>query len=267
MDQLNGATRLYFIVGDPIAQVKSPAGVTEAFHSKGLNALCLPLHISAEDFLPCLSQLSKSHNVDGFIITVPHKFAALQLCTTISDRARFLGVVNTLKRNSDSTWHGDMFDGVGWVEAMRRKGESPKGKKALLIGAGGAGSAIAHALLEAAVGSLAIFDESSERQSSLVQRLSALNVGEVVVGTSNPRGFDIVVNATPQGMHSSDRAPVSLGLLSSTTYVADVITAPELTPLIAFARSIGCITQTGVDMFESVKELMVDFLVTQRPRQ
>jgi shikimate dehydrogenase len=95
--------------------------------------------VSAEDFEACLIELSKAKNIDGLIITVPHKFPATKLCATLSDRARFLGAVNALRRNADGAWHGDMFDGLGWVDAMRKKSESPKGKSALLVGAGGAG--------------------------------------------------------------------------------------------------------------------------------
>lgn len=263
MNQLDGATRLHFIVGDPIAQVKSPFGVSEALQAKGLNALCLPLHVSSENFEQCLAELSKAKNVDGLIITVPHKFAAINLCATLSSRARFLGATNTLRRNSDGTWHGDMFDGVAWVQAMRQKGDSPNGKSALLVGAGGAGSAIAHALLEAGVTRLAIHDENVARQKNLIERLKSLGLGEVVAGSSNPHGFEIVVNATPLGMNTTDATPVSLGLLNPSMYVGDVITAPASTHLISFAQSLGCRTQTGVDMFHCVKDLMVDFLTAQ----
>ncbi len=264
MNKFDGATRIHFIVGDPIAQVKSPFGVSEALQAKGLNAVCLPLHINSENFKACLIELSKAKNIDGLIITVPHKFAATNLCATLSDRAHFLGAANTLRRNADGTWHGDMFDGIAWVQAMREKGESPKGKSALLVGAGGAGSAISHALLEAGVTRLAIHDASNHRKNRLIERLSSLKLATVVAGSANPHGFDIIVNATPQGMNENDVAPVSLGMLNPSMYVGDVITAPAVTHLIAFAQSIGCRTQTGIDMFSCVKDLMVNFLTHEQ---
>ena len=142
---LNGATRVHFIVGDPIAQVKSPAGVTQAFNDAGHNAICIPAHVTPAHLAGWHAGVSLAGNVDGIIVTVPHKFAYQALCDTSSERAAFLGAVNTLRRNADGSWHGDMFDGVGYVEAMRSKGVVLEGKRALLVGAGGAGSANATA--------------------------------------------------------------------------------------------------------------------------
>jgi shikimate dehydrogenase len=136
LEQLNGATRIHFIVGDPIAQVKSPSGVTQAFESRGHNALVIPAHVAPEDLASWLAGTSRSRNVDGIIVTVPHKFAAFELCATTSDRARFLSTVNTMRRNADGHWHGDMFDGLGFVSALMGSGCQPTGKRALLVGAG-----------------------------------------------------------------------------------------------------------------------------------
>jgi shikimate dehydrogenase len=263
MSRLDGATRLHFVVGDPIAQVKSPYGLTTAFQAKGLNAICVPLHIAAESFQRCLAELSNARNVDGLIVTVPHKFSAARFCTTLSPRASFLGAANTLRRNADGSWHGDMFDGLGWVQAMQRKGISPLGKNALLIGAGGAGGAIAHALVEAGVSCLAIHDNDIDRRNQLIDRLTTLKLAQIRVGSTNPHGYDIVANATPLGMKPQDTVPLSLGLLDATAHVGDVITVPEVTPLLAFAKSIGCSTQSGVDMFSCVKDLMVRFLAQE----
>jgi shikimate dehydrogenase len=92
-----------------------------------------------------------ARNVDGIIVTVPHKFDCHAFCATSSPRAEFLGAVNTIRRNADGSWHGDMFDGLGYVKAIESKGFALSGKKALLVGAGGAGSAIAHSLVLAGV--------------------------------------------------------------------------------------------------------------------
>jgi shikimate dehydrogenase len=258
---LNGATRLYPIIGDPIAQVKSPAGVSETLQAAGLNALIVPLHVSAADFAACISHLAHARNVDGMIITVPHKFAASQLCATASPRALFLGAVNTLRRNADGTWHGDMFDGLGYVTALRNNGCEPSGKRVLLVGAGGAGSAIAHALVEAGARHLAIHDADAPRRDTLVARLATLGAGSVAAGSADPRGFDVVLNATPIGMSTKDPMPLDVTGLSSIQFVGDVITAPAVTPLLQAAHALGCRTQTGADMFAAVRDLMVGFLL------
>ncbi|MFM2036157.1 MAG: hypothetical protein RL459_1422, partial [Pseudomonadota bacterium] len=134
--QLSGASRVHFIVGDPIAQVKSPAGVTQAFHDHGYNAFVMPAHVAPADLADWVRGASLAKNVDGIIVTVPHKFACADLCGTTSERAAFLHTVNTMRRNPDGSWHGDMFDGLGFVTAMNDNGCKPEGKKALLVGAG-----------------------------------------------------------------------------------------------------------------------------------
>ena len=263
LEQLNGATRVHFIVGDPIAQVKSPGGVTQAFEERGHNAICIPAHVEPRDLAAWKNGVSLCSNVDGIIVTVPHKFASFELCATASERAAFLHTVNTMRRNADGSWHGDMFDGLGFVTAMQDCGGQPAGKRALLVGAGGAGSAIAHALVMAGVRMLAIHDESAERRDALIQRLNGLNGVRVEVGSASPEGFALVLNATPIGMKESDPFPLEVSQLTPDMYVACVITAPVITPLIATARAKGCTTQTGADMFAKVRDLMVDFLLEQ----
>jgi len=258
---LNGATRLHYIVGDPIAQVKSPAGVTQAFHDQGRNAYVMPAHVAPARLADWLAGVSLAQNVDGIIVTVPHKFACFDLCASTSERAAFLRTVNTMRRNPDGSWHGDMFDGLGFVRAMQDNGCEPAGKKALLVGAGGAGSAIAHALVVAGVSSLAIHDPDTARRSTLVDRLVSLGRCPVTHGSADPTGFGIVLNASPVGMQASDPTPVQTDKLGSAMFVGCVITAPAVTPLVAAARAKGCATMTGAHMFGRVRDLMVDFLL------
>ncbi len=261
--QLDGATRVHFIVGDPIAQVKSPAGVSQAFAARGHNAIVVPAHVRPQDLRSWFEGISLAHNVDGIIVTVPHKFACYALCDTTSERAGFLQSVNTLRRDAQGRWHGDMFDGLGYVQALRDKGCEPSGKRALLVGAGGAGSAIAHALITAGVSQLAIHDANPQRANLLMQRLSGLERGQVVVGSNNARGYDIAINATPMGMRPGDAQPIDSQTFSAQQFIGCVITVPAVPPMIEAARSLGCNTLTGADMFEQVRALMVEFLLAQ----
>ena len=246
-------------------RVKSPSGVTQAFHDRGHNAIVMPAHVAPADLAACVQGLTRVQNVDGIIVTVPHKFATYGLCTTASERAHFLQATNTMRRNADGTWHGDMFDGLGYVTAMRRKGCDPRGRRVLLVGAGGAGSAIAHALVEAGASALAIHDEDTTRRDSLIARLASLDSTRVEAGSPDPTGFDIVLNATPVGMRENDPIPVQVAHLASHAFVGDVITAPAITPLIAAARAGGHPTMTGGDMFACVRDLMVAFLLREEP--
>lgn len=263
--QLDGATRILAIVGDPIAQVKSPAGVSAALQQQGRNAILVPSHVSPANLDAYVKGISLAGNLDGIIVTVPHKFAMYAQCSSSSDRARRLGAVNVMRRNADGSWHGDMCDGAGYVAAMRAAGCQPEGKRALLVGAGGAGSAIALALLENGVSELAIHDADSSRRDQLINRLNASFPGQLAIGSHDPSGFAIAINASPTGMQASDPLPIDAGKLDGSMFVGDVITAPAVTPLIESARALGCQTVVGGDMFAAVRELMLDFLLAQGP--
>jgi shikimate dehydrogenase len=258
---LTGASRLYIIIGDPIAQVKSPGGMTAGFAARGLDAIMVPVQVKPDDLIDCLSLASRLGNLDGIIATIPHKFSCLPHCKTHTERAGFITSVNMMRRNADGSWHGDMSDGYGFMEACRRQGFEAGGKTALLIGAGGAGSAIAYELVDRGVTKLAIFDPDQSRRDGLIARLSALGKAEIVVGTPDPKGFDFIANASPVGMKPSDPLPVKIEHLSQDTFVGCVITQPDPSPLVAAARAKGCQTSTGVEMYQSVQGMMLDFFL------
>ena len=258
--RLDGETRVYYVVGDPIAQVKSPTGMTTAFQQNGLNAVCIPAHVAAEDLSDFFSALKSMRNVDGLMVTVPHKIAFSALCDRLSERARFLNAVNVVRREGD-LWVGDMFDGLAQVEALTRNGAQLAGKKVILAGAGGAGTAIAHALLQAGVAELAIHETDGQRRDQLIDRLSQLQLGRVYAGSSDPSGFDVVINATPLGMKPDDALPFDGGKLTPEMFVGDVVAHPPLTAWIRHAQACGCRTSAGGDMFACVRDLMAGFLM------
>lgn len=262
---LSGATRVIAIVGDPIAQVKSPAGVTQTLVARGCNAVVVPMHVTPESFSAFMQGMRLAQNVDGIIATIPHKFAAYAHCSSASEAAHLLGAANILRRNPEGTWHGDMLDGKGFVAGLLQAGCVTADKRALLVGAGGAGSAIALALLEAGVAQLAINDADPVRRDALVARLAPRFPGRVAAGSADPQGVDIIANATPMGMRPGDPSPVDVTKIVAQAFVGDVITVPEVTPLLAAARERGCGITTGVDMFRQVQGLMVAFLVETMP--
>ena len=261
LDIPNGATRLYIIVGDPIAQVKSPAGMTRGFAARGANAILVPMHVAPADLADLLAGARLARNLDGLIATIPHKFACAAHCTAMSQRAELLGAVNIMRRTSGGGWYGDMLDGLGFVAAIRANGGEPAGRRALLIGAGGAGSAIAAALIEAGVSALAIHDADPARRDALIGRLGGFGRAEVSAGSGDPAGFDLVANATPAGMRAGDPLPVDVARLAPGAFVGCVITEPSPSPLIVAARAAGCRTSTGVDMYGAEQAMMLDFLL------
>jgi shikimate dehydrogenase len=256
-----GATRVYPILGDPIAQAKSPAGLTRAFRAAGHDAIVVPLQVKPEHISTFLRMLDDIGNVDGLIATVPHKFAAFAHASSASERARLLGSANILRRRAGGGWHADMIDGLSLVQAMQKAGGIIAGRRALLVGAGGAGCAIGLELLNVGATSLAIHDADASRRDRLVALLNTAHPGRVSVGSADPNGADVVVNATPSGMRDGDTPPVLFDKLQPHMFVGDVITAPEMTPLLRAARERGCGIQTGVAMFDASIKLMFDFFV------
>ena len=257
-DGLSGATRLIAIVGDPIAQVKSPGGLTRGLRARGQDRIVIPVQVTAEALPGVLAGLDAIGNLDGIIATVPHKFAAFRHAASASDRAALLGSANVLRRAAGG-WHADMLDGLGFVRALEQADGPVRGKRALLVGAGGAGSAIGLELLNSGVVGLAVHDADGDRQRTLLGTLGRVYSGKVLAGPPCPAGFDIVVNATPAGMRESDPMPLDVGPLHAGMVVGDVITAPEVTPLLRAAQAAGCRTLTGVGMFVANVELMVAF--------
>ena len=261
----DGATRVYIIVGDPIEQVKSPGGMTRSFATRGHNAILVPMRVTPPDLLQLLAGVSLARNLDGIIVTIPHKFACAAHCTELSSRSMFLGAVNIMRRTPDGGFFGDMLDGVGFVAAIRAKGGEPKAKRALLIGAGGAGSAIALALIDNGVATLAIHDEDHRRRDALIQRLQLLGKAPVSAGSSDPTGFELVANASPAGMRAGDPYPVDVTKLSPTAFAACVITQPNPAPWLVAASKRGCPFSHGVDMYQAEQSMMLEFLLGQRP--
>jgi shikimate dehydrogenase len=219
------------------------------------------MHVPEADLDIIMRALTRTLNVDGVLVTMPHKHAVFNYCATSSECAKRLEVVNVIRRNSDGTWHGDMFDGLAFVKAQKDQGARLTGARVLLVGAGGAGSAIAVALLKEGVRELIIHDTDAGRTAILLRRLSGLSPARVIIGRPDPSGCELVCNASPMGMGSGDPLPVQPHLLSSEMFVGDVIAGHGETPLLLAAKTVGCKTANGVQMVEAARELMLAFLL------
>jgi shikimate dehydrogenase len=260
-DLLSGATRLFPIIGDPIKYVESPRRLTHSFADRGYDGICVPMQVPADDLDVVMAGLTASLNVDGILVTMPHKFTAFTQCATSSERAKMLGVVSVIRRNPDGTWHGDMLDGLAFVKAQKDHGARPEGARALLVGAGGAGSAIAIELLKAGVRELVIHDADESRVATLLGLLSDLGPGRVSAGPPDPVGCDLVCNASPMGMEVDDPLPVDAARLRSSMFVGDVVAGHGITPFLQAAQVAGCKTANGDHMVEAAQDLMVEFML------
>ena len=259
--QLNGETRLFPIFGDPIKYVESPVRFSRTLHDHGVNALCVPMQVGTDGLGAVMAAFSAIANVDGLLVTMPHKGTSFAYCATTSERTQLLGVVSVMRRNTDGSWHGDMLDGLAFVKAQVDHGARIEGARALLIGTGGAGSAIAIALVDAGVDELILHDVNRAKSAALLQLLKARGANQVSIGSPDPTDCDLVFNATPMGMAEGDPIPLNIELLDSSMFVGDVIAGHGSTPLIAAAEAAGCATANGGHMVEAVQQLMLDFML------
>jgi shikimate dehydrogenase len=261
MINVSGKTKLYGIVADPIGQVKAPEMMREVFERRGIDGVLMPMHVAPKD-LPAFTQALRAiKNFGGMVVTVPHKTTIGVLLDEITAAARTVGAVNIVRRDIDGRLYGDILDGRGFVAGLRLHGIEPQGKKILMAGAGGAANAIAFALAEAGAEELAVYNRSSEKVLAMFERLAPIypNVA-LALGTRDPRGYDLVVNATSLGMASEDPLPLDADLLTPEQTVAEIIMAPVLTPFLAAAQAKGCRIQFGAPMLSSQIELMADFM-------
>jgi shikimate dehydrogenase len=256
----DGATRLFGIVGDPIAQAKSPAVFNEIFRKLGKNAVMVPIRITQENFDAGIRGLKAMTNLDGILVTLPYKNAVMKYVDRLLPAARRIGAVNALRREDDGQWSGDMFDGQGFIGGLRATGMGTKGLAIMLIGAGGAGSAIADAVAEAGAKSIAIYDCAEEKARGLAARVAKAHPRcRTQVGAPTLRGIDILINATPVGMAPGDGLPVELDSFRRDLFVADIVPKLDATPLLARARSSGCKTMGAQAMVAGQADAILRF--------
>ena len=146
VDYVSGKTRVFGIVGHPIEQVRSPEMFTAEFRRRGHDAILVPMHVLPDDFDAAMPQLLRLRNLGGLVFTIPFKVRACAFADELGDQARVVGAINALAKGADGHWHADIFDGLGCVEAFRRREIGFTGKRVMLLGAGGAGSAIGVAI-------------------------------------------------------------------------------------------------------------------------
>ena len=251
---ITGLTEIIAHIGYPTHTFKSPMIYNPYFEGAGIPAVVVPMACQAphlDRFLPAVFGLD---NVRGALITMPHKVAVVDLLDEVSATVRMAGSCNAVKKTADGRLVGDMFDGMGFVRGLARKGFDFKGRSALVIGAGGVGSAIAASLAQTGLAALDVFDVHDAMARALADRLREHVPGLLVrTGHNDPTSHDLVVNATPLGMRASDPPPTDLSRLRSSHWIAEVVMSASPTPLMDRARELGCPLQVGTDMlFEQI---------------
>lgn len=251
---INGHTELIAHLGYPTHAFKAPMIYNPYFESIGVNALVVPMGCKPELFPTLLPALFQTTNMRGALITMPHKVAVVGLLDDMTPTVKVAGACNAVRRDDQGRLIGDQFDGEGFVRGVLRKGLKLQGASALVVGCGGVGSPIVASLAAAGVARLRLFDVNPAAAQGLASRIGEHYPHiQVEVGSNDPAGMDLAVNATPLGMNEGDPLPMDMERLAPTTFVGEVVMKAETTAFLAAAQARGCRTQVGSDMlFEMI---------------
>jgi len=258
---ITGRTRVVVLIADPVAQAQSPMLVNALFAERGIDAVMVPLQVPAGALAPVLEAMRVGGNVAGALVSMPHKTVLTSLVDEVGRAGREVGACNVVRREADGRLTATMFDGEGFVAGLRAAGHDVRGRRALLVGAGGAASAIAFALAHHGVAALTIANRTAAKADALAARVrAAVPAVDVRVGGADARGHDLVVNGTSLGMQVGDALPVDVETLEAGTIAAEVVVGQETTPFLAEAERRGGVVQRGRAMLVGQLDAVVGFL-------
>ncbi|WP_135546535.1 shikimate dehydrogenase [Paenibacillus cymbidii] len=249
---IDTATELYAVFGDPIGHSKSPLMLNRAFAAAERNAAYVAFHVKPEGLGDAVRGV-RALGIRGVNVTIPHKLEVMPFLDEIDEDARAIGAVNTIA-NRDGKLVGYNTDGIGYVRSLKEEtGVALRGKRVLLLGAGGAARAIAYALAKEGVATIWFANRTREKARALAASIQAYTHTNVigfdaldhVVGQ-----VDLVVNNTPVGMYPNvDETPINPELLHGELLVSDLIYNPRVTKLLAEAQARGARIHSGLGMF------------------
>jgi len=238
---ITGATRVVGVIGDPVGQSRSPAMHNAAFDALGLDwvYVAFPVPRGAGG---AAVRAAPTLGLAGLNVTMPHKADAAAACDDLAPEAVALGAVNTVV-DAGGTLVGHSTDGDGFLRALDDDGVTVAEERVLVLGAGGAARAITHALgrVGAHVTVAARRRDPGRSAAALAPDGVAVGLDEIVVDR-----FDVIVNATPLGMHG-EPAPLDTAQLQPDQFVFDTV-YPADTPLLLEARARGLRTAGGLGM-------------------
>ena len=256
--RINGHTRFYALIGSPVGHSGSPAMYNYSFEKLGIDAAYLAFDTPLEKTEETVNAL-RTLNVGGFNITMPNKTAVAQLVDRLSPAAEMVGACNTVVVEKDGTMTGHITDGTGFIRNLKEHGVEIKGTKAVLLGTGGAATAIAVQAALDGVKELAIFNKKDEFYANgekTVEKIKKAvpSIGKVYIEDLDNTELlgkvlsesDILINATRAGMSPlQDVIPVPAEFLHKDLAVADVVYNPRETLLVQKAKETGCRAAIG----------------------
>lgn len=268
VDRINAETKVYGVLGDPVSHSYSPALHNLMFRRTGINAIYLPFRVPRGELDDSL-QAFNAIPVEGYSVTIPHKEAAANLSVHIDERVKETSAANTLVKRADG-YHAFNTDYEAALEGLSRnmpvdegRRKQIKGCSALILGSGGAARAVAHALHRAGATPLFIAGRTLDKAEKLA---SEVHGRAIEWDARHNQDTEIIVNCTPIGMHPNmDESPLHAGVLKPGLVVFDTVYNPEQTLLIKEAKSRGCQTVSGVEMFVRQAAMQFELFTGQKP--
>ncbi len=249
MPAITGHTRVFFIIGDPVSQVRAPEVYNHLFQKHGIDAVVVPLKLPAAALQGFLEKGLAAENIGGLWATIPHKAALFQALNPADPVARVAGAVNAVRRLPDGRLDAALFDGLGFAKGLDHFGMPVAGRRVLVVGAGGGGQAVAAALALRGPALLAIHNRTAARADALVARLAGIGAGRVErAASADPAGYGLVVNCTSQGLKPDDPLPFDPTRLDTDADVVDIIMSRQPTPLLQACRARGIRAEPGFEM-------------------
>ena len=234
-----GTTQIYGVIGDPISHSLSPSLQNSAFAALEMDAVYVSFRVSSSSLGDALRGLL-ALNVQGINVTVPHKSEVFQYLDEVTDTARKIGAVNTL-RNDSGHWIGENTDAIGFIRSLKPLGLNLSGSSVGMLGAGGAARGVAVGLLEAGVSQLHICNRNHARAVALVELLQASfcrqSVNAVTLEELEKEELSLLVNTTTVGSDGYS-SPAKLNRFDNLSAVADIIYRPSRTPLLLEAEKL-----------------------------
>ncbi len=242
--RISGKTRILGLIGYPVEHSLSPSMHNAAFDHLGLD-YCYVTFPVRPDLLEDAVKAIRALNLKGVNVTVPHKERVIPFLDVVDEEASFIGAVNTIL-NDNGVLRGFNTDGRGFMESLKDAGVDIKGRRIIIIGAGGASRAIGFYLCREAM-ALGITDIEIEKTSRLVNDLKRLKDNVYIIDRiTDLKETDIIINATPLGLKDTDPCPVDISMITGDKVVCDLIYRD--TPLLRAARQKGCKTINGLGM-------------------
>jgi shikimate dehydrogenase len=263
---ISGRTRVYVHLSHPSFYVRTPGTFNAAFQSRGIDAVAVAIDVAPEDMPSLVRGLKGWRNLGGIGTTMPHKERIVEVCDEVMGLGKLIKAVNAVRREPDGRLVGTNTDGSGFLAGFKRAGYDPAGKRILLVGVGGAGSAIAFSLAQAGAATLTLSNRTAAKAEDLAARVAAAFPATTTsVGPPDPTGFDIVINATPLGMRPGDALSLDVSKLTPETVVVEIIVVPERTRLVEEAERRGCRVHLGLPMLTCQIDEVITFLRLDQP--